>query len=146
MTNNAKAERKTKLALVSSLMTKTPVLHLNLHGKYFDMIASGEKGEEYREIKPFYDRIFTSDGIKIKGKFYKADEVLICFSNGFARDRRQMLFHLDRIAIREGKTQWGAAASTRYYCLVLGRKIWQGTALELKQAESATNLIGEILF
>lgn len=30
------------------------VLHLTLKKKWFDMIASGEKKEEYREIKPFW--------------------------------------------------------------------------------------------
>lgn len=38
------------------------VLNLTLHRKWFDMIASGEKKEEYRDIKPLtkrgtYDRI-----------------------------------------------------------------------------------------
>ena len=29
-------------------------LHLNLKKKFFDMILSGYKKEEYREIKPFW--------------------------------------------------------------------------------------------
>ena len=33
-------------------MEKT--LHLNLKKKWFDMIATGEKKEEYREVKEFY--------------------------------------------------------------------------------------------
>lgn len=34
-------------------------LHLVLKHKWFDMIASGEKLEEYREIKPYWqDRLF----------------------------------------------------------------------------------------
>lgn len=31
-------------------------LHLNLHVKWFDMILSGEKKEEYREIKPYFQK------------------------------------------------------------------------------------------
>lgn len=30
------------------------ILHLTLKKKWFDMIASGEKKEEYREIKPYW--------------------------------------------------------------------------------------------
>lgn len=30
------------------------ILHLTLKKKWFDMIASGEKTEEYREIKPYW--------------------------------------------------------------------------------------------
>lgn len=32
------------------------VLHLTLKKKWFDMIESGEKKEEYREIKPYWIR------------------------------------------------------------------------------------------
>jgi hypothetical protein len=35
-------------------------LHLVLKHKWFDMIASGEKLEEYRDIKPYWEnRLFT---------------------------------------------------------------------------------------
>src|SRR6478609_2178429 len=30
------------------------ILHLTLKKKWFDMIASGEKKEEYRELKPYW--------------------------------------------------------------------------------------------
>lgn len=36
------------------------VLHLNLTKKWFDMIENGEKREEYRCIKPFWNRVFSS--------------------------------------------------------------------------------------
>lgn len=39
---------------------KPKVLHLTLKKKWFDMIASGEKVEEYREIKPYWiDRLLA---------------------------------------------------------------------------------------
>lgn len=115
-------------------MDTTPVLHLNLKGEWFDMISILVKEEEYREIKPFWSRIFTDDGIKIKGKYYRPKDIIICFSNGMAKDRRQMLFKLNRIVIRAGNPEWGAEEGTSYYCLVLGEKIWQGTANELQDA------------
>ena len=35
-------------------MTEKKILHLTLKKKFFDMIASGEKKEEYRAIKPYW--------------------------------------------------------------------------------------------
>lgn len=32
------------------------ILHLNLKAKWYDMIESGVKKEEYREIKPFWKK------------------------------------------------------------------------------------------
>ena len=65
-----------------------PILHLNLEKKWFDMILSGEKKEEYREIKPYWNRVFSTY-IKIKGKVYHPSDVIIRFSNGYAKNRRQ---------------------------------------------------------
>ncbi len=36
------------------------MLTLPIKKKWFDMIASGEKKEEYREIKPYYDSRFMN--------------------------------------------------------------------------------------
>lgn len=36
------------------------MLILPIKKKWFDMIASGEKKEEYREIKPYYDSRFMN--------------------------------------------------------------------------------------
>lgn len=39
---------------------KFDTLHLVLKGKWYDMIASGEKKEEYREIKPYWRNRFVT--------------------------------------------------------------------------------------
>lgn len=36
------------------------MLTLPIKKKWFDMIVSGEKKEEYREIKPYYDSRFMN--------------------------------------------------------------------------------------
>jgi len=36
------------------------ILHLNLKKKWFDMIASGEKKEEYREMKKYWIKRMTN--------------------------------------------------------------------------------------
>lgn len=85
-----------------------PVLHLNLISKYYDMIESGEKLEEYRDIKPFYDRIFDEYGyIKISGKSYHCTEIVVCFSNGYNKNCRRMLWSLKHLEKSTGQTKWG---------------------------------------
>lgn len=103
-------------------MNSKPILHLNLKTNWFELIYSGEKKEEYREIKPFWNRIFSSN-IKIKGKFYHPTDVIICFSNGYSKTRKQMFLECTGMLIREGKQEWGAEPGKRYYVLKLGNII-----------------------
>ena len=51
------------------------ILHLTLKKRWFDEIASGEKTEEYREIKPYWET-------RLEGREY--DE--IHFRNGYAKN------------------------------------------------------------
>lgn len=51
------------------------ILHLTLKKKWFDLIASGEKKIEYREIKPYWTK-------RLYAKCF--DE--IHFRNGYAKD------------------------------------------------------------
>lgn len=98
------------------------ILHLNLEAKWFDMIFSGEKKEEYREIKPYWSRVFSSN-IKIKGKYYHPTDVIICFSNGYAKNRSQLYIKCEGLCVREGNSDWGAVPGQQYYVLRLSSKI-----------------------
>lgn len=84
------------------------------------MIASGEKKEEYREIKTHWSRIFEP-GIKIKDKIYDPSDVTICFSNGFSKNRKQMLVECKYLSTKAGKPEWGAVVNQCYYVLTLGK-------------------------
>lgn len=95
------------------------VLHLNLKTKWFDMIEAGIKKEEYREIKPYWNRVF-SNYIKIKGRRYHPTDVLICFSNGYAKNRRQMFVKCKYVKPGFGKQEWGAEPNKQYHVLSLG--------------------------
>ncbi len=99
-----------------------PILHLNLVTWAFDAVLSGEKKEEYREIKPYWDRIF-GDGIKIRGKHYKPGEVVICFSNGYAKDRRQFKMRCTGLKVGRGKLKYGGDPDEEYYVLELGEMV-----------------------
>lgn len=64
------------------------ILHLTLKKKWFDLIASGEKKEEYREPKPYWSKRFIADGHII---LY--DE--IHFRNGYSKNAPWMRVEWD---------------------------------------------------
>lgn len=99
-----------------------PVLHLNLTRQWFDMIASGEKKEEYRDLSDHWKKFFgrTARYVKLKGKRYTPEEINICFSNGYAKNRRQMIVSFKSMTITRGNPNWGAEPTTMYYVLKLG--------------------------
>ena len=87
------------------------VLHLTLKKKWFDMIASGEKKEEYRERKPYWHKRF-------QGKRYDA----VSFRNGYAKDSPKMLVEIQWIeGGLNGVSVWGASPCERYYVIKLGK-------------------------
>lgn len=105
-------------------MKDKPILHLNLSSKWYDMIERGIKTEEYREIKPFYSRIFNENGtVKIKGKYYHPTDIIICFSHGYSKDRKQMFWTLKSVRASFGKSEWGAEKDKQYYTLYLNEKL-----------------------
>lgn len=90
-------------------------LHLNLKRKWFDMIQSGEKKEEYREVKRHWINQLASDN---GFDFKKFDTVT--FSNGFAKDRDQFVIDLLEIRYDKGRENWGAESGVIYFVLSLG--------------------------
>ncbi len=93
------------------------IFHLNLRKKWFDMILSGVKTEEYREIKKSWERIFIDGKIKIKGKLYAPADIMICFSNGYKKNIEQ--FYCKCLFLRKsmGVTEWGASIGVIYFVL-----------------------------
>jgi len=85
------------------------ILHLTLKKKWFDMIASGEKREEYREIKPYW--------IKRLNKSYD----VIKFRNGYSKDSPTMIVELKEICRSLGVIEWGAPEKEPVYILRLGK-------------------------
>lgn len=88
------------------------ILHLTLHRKWFDMILSGQKREEYREMKPYWN-------LRLARRRYDA----ISFRNGYAKDAPQMLVELKEHLSGLGIIEWGAPAETPVHILRLGRII-----------------------
>jgi len=98
---------------------KLPVFHLNLTRKWFDMIKSGEKKEEYREITDHWRKRFVNGKIKIKGVCYHPTDIVVCFSNGYANDRPQIWERLVGLTTKTGMPEWGAVPERQYYVLQL---------------------------
>jgi len=84
---------------------------LDAKKQWFDMIASGEKREEYRELKPYWSRRLN--------KSYDA----IKFRNGYRPDSPTMVIELREMLIGLGIVEWGAPESTPVNILVLGKII-----------------------
>jgi hypothetical protein len=103
-------------------MDNKPVLHLNLHRKWFDIIGEAKK-EEYRAITSYWSRILSHGGIKIKGKYYHPTEVLICFSNGYAKSRPQKTFEITGLKTGFGIPELGADPNTQYFIIQIGKQV-----------------------
>lgn len=96
-----------------------PVLHLNLIRKWFDMIKSGQKTEEYRELKPYWQKRFKPHShVHIGSTWYPCKIVKVVFSNGYAKDREQFEARITGMRFNsEGKEEWGAEKGKKYFVL-----------------------------
>ncbi len=90
------------------------MLTLPIKKKWFDMISDGQKLEEYREIKPYYETRFRSlwQGSLIG---YNARRK-ICFRNGYGKGVPEIIATVT-LDIGEGKPEWGAEPGKNYYIL-----------------------------
>ena len=117
------------------------ILDLPLKAKWYEMIESGEKKEEYREIKGYWiKRLAKCEGNNSHEETGFYCKKAICFScitrgNGFHPKRythvrfrfgytkRTMLFELNSITVGVGNSDWGAPANECVFILKLGKCI-----------------------
>lgn len=96
------------------------MLVLPIKKKWFDMIKAGEKLEEYREIKPYYDkRLLNYFEYTDYGSFVVINpffERLLILRNGYKRDSASLLC-LCTLDMGTGKEEWGAEENKKYYIL-----------------------------
>jgi len=80
-------------------MKEKRILHLTLLRKWFDLIASGKKIKEYREIKPYWTK-------RLLGKDF--DEIY--FKNGYSKNAPFM------------RVEWkGLTKENGEYAIILGK-------------------------
>lgn len=94
---------------------KTSFLHLTLKKEWFDLIASGEKKEEYREIKSYWLKRFTDQG----SSFRHWD--IVAFRNGYAKESPIIYCVFKGIEIGTGNPKWGAEPNKDYFIIKLGK-------------------------
>ncbi len=94
------------------------MLTLPTKGKWFYMILSGEKGEEYREIKPYYMTRFKEvfDMYPNSHIPIGTDKRKIRFRNGYGSSRPEFVA-LCSLDVKTGKEEWGAEPGKEYYTL-----------------------------
>lgn len=100
------------------------VLHLTLKKKWFDMIASGVKKEEYREDKHYWRVRLTNFGAGFFNEgFYNFD--VVHFYNGGAPSLKYPNLQIEckGIEIKEGNPEWGAEPGKKYFVIKLGEII-----------------------
>ena len=108
-------------------------LHLTLKKKWFDMIASGEKTEEYREVKPYWiQRLCDPYPGNIGGDFMDSHSVTaylfkkfdsVIFRNGYSKNAPVMSFKVREISHTYGFSDWGAEHHVKYFVIKLGEKL-----------------------
>ena len=97
------------------------MLTLPIKKKWFDMILSGEKKEEYRELTSYYFSRFN----KYLGLYRSGDETewkkrqfQVRFRNGY-RENSPTFIATCKVDIGIGKTEWGADPKQEYYVLTI---------------------------
>ena len=120
-----------------------------LKRRWFDMIQSGEKPEEYREITPYWiKRLFYNQVFKPRHKFKINDGEAAFFAQvpsalaqaiesrllvpkagtavfylGYAKNRPQFKRLITSISVGTGRPEWGAEPGREYLVIKLGDKL-----------------------
>lgn len=120
-------------------------LRLTLKKKWFDMIASGEKKEEYREIKPYWikrfiwnndsDNIsneqiinqlnnpktndyFDTEWVEIRWDFSRVE-----FRNGYSKNAPKITLRCEGIDVGFAKPEWSDNWQGKVFIIKLGEII-----------------------
>ena len=104
------------------------ILHLTLKKKWFDMIASGEKKEEYRETKDYWCKRFCNKEW-FKHEISTLEQAIdkkydvVTFKNGYSRNAPEITLECKGIKIGSGYKEWGAIYNDYYFIIKLGERI-----------------------
>lgn len=96
------------------------ILYLTLKKKWFEMIASGEKIEEYREIKPYWVKRLLNI-MESYNEYKEFDKVI--FRNGYSKGAPSMTFRILYIDRGYGHPKWGAPKDRQVFRIFLGERI-----------------------
>lgn len=102
------------------------MLILPIKKKWFDMILSGEKKEEYREIKPYYKTRFKNVFDMSPYSFIPTgmDRQQVMFRNGYSANSPSFIADCS-LDIKKGKEKWGTEPDVEYYVLTIHKIVWK---------------------
>jgi hypothetical protein len=90
------------------------ILHMTLKKKWFDMIASGEKKEEYRELKGYWMKRLLIE----HGDGFKTFDI-VRFKNGYSPNAPMMDVECKGTEVGNGKYEWGC--TNKSFIIKLGK-------------------------
>lgn len=128
------------------------ILCLPLKSKWYDMIDSGVKKEEYREIglywisrmflsgdwiylKQVFEQVFVKDTPQFKEKIVERVKKVAGIKYelrwrdythvkfSYGYTKRTMIFEVESIVIGKGNPDWGAEPDKDYFVIKLGKRI-----------------------
>lgn len=112
------------------------LLNLTIKRRWFDMIASGEKREEYRsadnrQVVGTYKRLFNY--------LWPIVSCKMILRNGYRMDSRALAVRVFGMTIRSGAqaehTEWGEPTDRgAHFAILIDRIIARGTYAEVKEA------------
>ena len=107
----------------------TNTLQLTIAEPWFSKIASGEKLEEYREIKDYYrSRFFDGwDKVKAGGLYWYNEQFeqhpqfknfdFLILRNGYQSNSPKLTLSNPKIKIGKGRPEWGAVPGKLYFVI-----------------------------
>lgn len=111
------------------------MLELVLKKKWFDLIQSGEKTEEYREINAYWcSRILTSPYHVVYGEhmaamlpngYYNEKHHQVRFRLGYGKNAPEMKFKILGIKVGMPRPEWSEPNPRKSFVIELGERILQ---------------------
>lgn len=110
------------------------LLNITIHRRWFDMIASGEKREEYRSLDNKQVRVAckcVTNGWPIGG-------LAMVLRNGYRMDSPALAVRVYGIILRNGNDSihpaWGEPADRTHFVIMLGDVLVRGTYADVKRS------------
>ena len=105
---------------IMSEKQEVKVLHLPIKKKWFDMILSGEKKEEYRNINEYYVKKFIKETPSGSNQIIWKDFDVLELRNGYGLHVPTLQVRIEGIDVDFGDSNWGAEELTEYFVIYLG--------------------------
>lgn len=94
-------------------------LKLIVTKEWFDMIVSGYKREEYRELKQYWLPRLVKETSDDGNHIYREFDTVV-FRNGYSKNAPECTVECQGIAVDYGREEWGAKPDKHYFVIYLG--------------------------